>query len=159
MACTPKYGQMHLKPSHLLHSCYNYRQSYPRRMNLPSMLQFTIIIMHILFPTFQLDVQLITTPLMRSNFALRRVPDILATLLLTTVMSLLYVWFAWYALYCWRLRTASRIRVRNAVFRRVCRTAKSDDHLRHPSVRLSTRMEQLGSHWMDFSRNVIFEDF
>jgi hypothetical protein len=56
-------------------------------MNLPPTLPFTIIIMHILFPAFQLDVQPITNPLTRSNFAPKCVPDILAKLGLTTVMS------------------------------------------------------------------------
>jgi hypothetical protein len=44
--------------------------------------------MHILFPAFQLDVQPVTTPLTRSNFALKYVPYILATVGLSTVMRL-----------------------------------------------------------------------
>jgi hypothetical protein len=38
------------------------------------------------------------------------------------------------------------------VFRLVCKTAKSDYYFLHvsPSLRQSFRMEQLGSHWMDF---------
>jgi hypothetical protein len=37
-----------------------------------------------------------------------------------------------------------------AVFRRIRKIAESEYYLRHMSVRLSARMEQLGSQWSDF---------
>jgi len=41
---------------------------------------------------------------------------------------------------------------KTVIFRQVRKIAESDNELRHvcPSVRLSLRVEQLGSHWTDF---------
>jgi hypothetical protein len=53
----------------------------------------------------------------------------------------------------------SIVRAERGIFRRVRKFEKSDYELRHVCVCQSVHMERLGSHWTDFQKNLIFEDF
>jgi len=161
VACTPKHGHIHLKRSQLLHSCYYYRQSHPCRMNLPSTLPFTIIIMQILFPKFQFRCPTHYNPpdaiKLRPQMRPRHL-GLHVDLLRWWVLCRRGLLDTHFTADGYRRQAESECatpflgefaKLRNATITSAIR----------PSVRPPAQMEQLGSHWTDFNEMSYFEGF